>query len=314
MVSSARKTWHCPVVYKIKKPVRFSFVDASTPAKRYRLCQDEVRPNQLAPRLYQRVAAIAEERGSYVLIPDTIVTERNIREFAVVMHRLPTERMLDRMVDSGLIKLADIQELANKLAAFHATASTAQSKSWGSPPALARLINNTVAEAERLAADTVTRKRLAMVGQYTRRYLMSHLQSLGERVRRGPICEGHGDLRCDSVCFTPQGLTILDRVEYSEGLRYGDVASELASLVLDLEMAERPDLADVLMKAYVAASNDAGIADLLPFYKCYRAVFRGNLETLTSLQIELPLERRMLARHNVSRFFAVAETLATGSP
>jgi uncharacterized protein len=93
---------------------------------------------------------------------------------------------------------------------------------------------------------------------------MTHLQLLSQRVRYGRVREGHGDLRCDSVCLLPQAGTFIDRVEYSEDSRYGDVASEIASLALDLEMAERSDLADAFVKAYVAAGNDAHLPDLLP--------------------------------------------------
>jgi len=301
-------------VYKVKKPVRFSFIDAATPANRYRLCHDEVRLNRrLAPEVYVGVAGIAERCAGYVLVADATVSQHNVRDFAVVMHRLPGERMLDRMVAGGTISLAEIQELANKLAAFHGSESIARSKVWGSALAVSRLVGSTVAEADRLAADTVTRDRLATVGKYLRRYVRNHQQSLDNRARDGRVRHGHGDLRCASVCFAPQALAIIDCVEYSEGLRYGDVASELASLALDLEMVERCDLAEALVKAYIAASNDAELPELLRFYKCYRAVLRGTRETLTSLQTELPLGRRMLARNNASRWFAVAESLTAGS-
>ena len=301
-------------VYKVKKPVRFSFIDATTPAKRYRLCHDEVRLNRrLAPEVYVGVAGIAERPAGYVLVPDATVTQNNVREFAVVMQRLPRERMLDRMVAGGTVCLVELRELANKLAAFHVNGSIAKSKVWGSALAVSRLVGSTVAEADRLAADTVTRDRLATVGKYLRRYVINHQQSLDNRARDGRVRDGHGDLRCDSVCFAPQGLAIMDCVEYSEGMRYGDVASELASLALDLEMVERSDLADGLVRAYVAASNDAELPELLRFYKCYRAVLRGKRETLTSLQTEFPLERRMLARNNATRAFAAAESLATAS-
>ena len=263
--------------------------------------------------MYVGVAGIAERREDYVLVPDATVSQHNVRDFAVVMHRLPGERMLDRMVAGGTISLAEIQELGNKLAGFHGSGSIAKSKVWGSALAVSRLVGSTVAEADRLAADTVTRDRLATVGKYLRRYVINHQQSLDNRARDGRVRDGHGDLRCDSVCFAPQALAIMDCVEYSEGMRYGDVASEIASLALDLEMVERPDLADALVKAYVAASNDAELPDLLQFYKCYRAVLRGEREALTSLQTELPLGRRMLARNNASRAFAVAESLATAS-
>jgi uncharacterized protein len=139
-------------VYKVKKPVRFSFIDATTPAKRYRLCHDEVRLNRrLAPEVYVGVAGIAERRAGYVLVPDATVSQHNVRDFAVVMHRLPGERMLDRMVAGGTISLAEIQELANKLAGFHGSGSIARSKVWGCAPAVARLVCSGVAEAEELA-------------------------------------------------------------------------------------------------------------------------------------------------------------------
>ncbi len=302
------------LVYKVKKPVRLSFVDAGTPAQRYRLCQDEVLLNRrLAPEVYVGVAGIAQRGGGYVLVADALASQQNVREFAVVMHRLPRERMLDRMVAGGTISRAGIQELAEKLAGFHARGSIAKAKIWSSAPAIARLVRSNLAEAEELAADTVTRERLAAAGTYLRRYVITHQQSLDNRARDGRVRDGHGDLRCASVCFAPQALAIINCVEYSEGLRYGDAASELAALALDLEMAERPDLAEALVKAYVAASNDAELPELLRFYKCYRAVLRGKLEALTSLQAELPRERRMLARHHASRAFAVAASLAAAS-
>jgi aminoglycoside phosphotransferase family enzyme len=146
-----------------------------------------------------------------------------------------------------------------------------------------------------------------------RRFISSHRQSLDNRARDGYVRDGHGDLRCDSVCFSPAGLAIIDCVEYSEKLRYVDAASEVASLTLDLKLARRCDLADELVAAYTAETGDAGLPALLRFYQCYRAILRGKLEMLLSLQKALPTERRMLARSNASRFFAFAESHVTAS-
>ncbi|MBV8773228.1 MAG: adenylyl-sulfate kinase, partial [Deltaproteobacteria bacterium] len=78
------------LVYKVKKPVRLSFIDAATPAKRYRLCHDEALLNQrLAPEIYIGVAGVAEQDGSYFLVPNATTSQGNMREFAVVMRRLP---------------------------------------------------------------------------------------------------------------------------------------------------------------------------------------------------------------------------------
>jgi aminoglycoside phosphotransferase family enzyme len=298
-------------VYKVKKPVHFSFVDARTPAKRYRLCQDEVRLNRrLAPDLYLGLAGITARSDGYELVPNATLGEPRVCEFVIVMHRLPSERMLSRIVASQTIGLAEIEQLAGKLAEFHLNCSIANSKIWGSPAALSRLMAATIAEAELLIADTVMRNSLAMASRYLRGYVINHDQLLDNRARNGRVRHGHGDLRADSVCLVPRACAIVGCVEYSEGLRYCDVASELASVTLDLEMAERNDLSDAMVQAYIAATDDAEIPGLMPFYKCYRALRRGQLEMLTSLQTELPREQRMLARHHASRWFALAEKVA----
>jgi len=298
-------------VYKIKKPVHFSFIDVRTPAKRYRLCHDEVLLNRrLAPDVYLGVAGISARSASYNWVPDATNSEPHVREFAIVMHRLPGEQMLSQMVASQMISLAEIQRLAEKLAAFHFNCSIAKSKIWGSAPALSRLITATVAEAEALIADTVMRNRLAVAARCLRGYVISYQHLLDNRARNGRVRDGHGDLRANSICLLPQALKIIGCVEYSEGLRYCDVASELASVMLDLEMAERTDLADALMQEYIAASDDAELARLIPFYKCYRALRRGQFEMLISLQTEMPRERRMLARNYASGWFQLAEHIA----
>jgi uncharacterized protein len=298
-------------VYKIKKPLRSSIVDAGTPAKRYRLCQEEVLFNRrLAPAVYLGVSAVARSQRSYMLVVDPAAVKGGPPEFAVVMRRLPSEQMLERMLARNSVKVNDVEELARKLASFHTSASIAKSKVWGSAQAISRLVTGNLAEAQVNTADSVTRDQLAVAATYTRRFLISHNQTLDNRARDGHVLEGHGNLRCKSVCFAPDGPAILDCAASNEGLRYGDVASELASLAVDFDLLERSDLADALFKTYVAETNDQQLFDVLGFYKCYRAILRGKFETLVSLQADLPTEQRIAARTQARQLFALAGNYA----
>ena len=294
--------------YKIKKPLRFPFYDATTAAKRCQLCADEVMLNRrLAPEVYIGVRCIVQRRHGYALT-ESLDGGDDVREFALVMRRLPSERTLQRMASDGTASASDIRTLAQTLAAFHASASIEKSRVWGSAQAVSRLIADNLSWAQNIAADSVTRESLAAVGASARRYLNAHQQSLDARMRNGRVREGHGDLRCDCVFFVADSPVILDCVEYSESLRYGDVISELASLAVDLDLAGRADLGYELMRAYSAETNDSHLAELLGLYKCYRAVLRGGLELLESLQTDLSTERRIAARDNARRLFALAET------
>ena len=295
-------------VYKIKKPIRSPFFDASTPAKRYQLCRDELSTNRrLAPDLYLGVIGIRKERNTYTLVSqlDSLVTA-HLREFAVVMRRLPHEGMLDWMLAHGSVNERHMRELAKALAAFHASAPIVSSRLWGSPEAISRRIASHLAEARQIAADSLTRRTLDAVSDYANRFVLSHRQILDNRVRDGQVREGHGDLRCESICFEPTRVTIFHCFEGGEEARYADVVSDLAALAVDLDASERPEMASELLKVYAMDTQDHLVDELLPFYKCYRALWRARFETLTSIQTDLPAEVRMRARDNARRLYALA--------
>lgn len=303
------------LVYKIIKPLRLGSLDATTPANRYQLCQDEVFLNrQVAGNVYLGVSSIADVSGGFVLVNDPQDKTADVREFAVVMRRLPQDRFLDQMVIERSIRLTDIRALAKKLTAFHASASIAKAKLWGSAQAILQRVTGNLAEARDLAADSLTRESIGAVQNYALRFITTHRQSLDNRARDGRVCEGHGNLRCESVCYDAHGVVVLGRIKHHESLRYVDTALEFASLAVDLDLLGRPDLDDALIEAYLARTKDWEAARLLPFYKSYRAIVQGKLEMLATLQADLPIAQRLAARGNARRLFALAHRYAEGQP
>jgi hypothetical protein len=301
------------LVYKIKKPIRFGLADATTPLRRYRLCQDEVFLNRpIAGDVYLGVRTIIGTPAGYAFADDHSNTASSAQEFAVVMRRLPSDRFLDQMVANASVTLDDIRTIARKLIAFHAEASTAKAQLWGSAQAISQLLTNNLAEAQQLAADSLTQESIAAVQSYVLRFVITHRQSLDNRARDGRVRAGHGDLRCPSVCFAGPGIMILGRMKYRESLRYVDAALELASLMVDFDLFGRSDLAHELIVSYVAETNDLEVAQLLHFYKSYRAILQGKFEILASLQTDLPITQRISARGNARRLFALAHGYADG--
>jgi len=104
-------------VYKVKKPVHFSFVDFSTLERRRHFCHEEVRLNRrLAPHVYIGVVAICRAGVTYRLGSEG---DDAAVEYAVRMRRLPADRTLDQLLDRGEVTLAMIDQLARRLADFH---------------------------------------------------------------------------------------------------------------------------------------------------------------------------------------------------
>ena len=120
------------------------------------------------------------------------------------------------------------------------------------------------------------------------------------------MCEGHGDLRCEHVSLDGETITIIDCVEFSERLRYVDVASDVGFLAMDLDRLGAFGLSDELVGAYREASGDADLPLLIPLYKFHRALVRAKVESLTSRDAAIAPTVRDPAAAAAGRYVALA--------
>jgi len=302
-------------VYKVKKPVNYAFADATTLESRYFLCREEVRLNRrLAPGTYLGVVPIVD-RGTRLALADYAeMQDPNVREYAVRMRRLPDDRMLDHLLRIGEVRPRAIGKIAHRLAGFHRAASIANGVRYGSAAAISRTVLENLDECRPAIETTVGDRGFDPIRDYLSRFIAAHRELLDLRARQGRVCEGHGDLRCEHVCLTEE-IDIFDCVEFNEQLRYGDVASDLAFLAMDLDAFGAPHLADELIRAYSKESNDRALATLITFYKCHRACIRGKVDYLKSLKPEVPPEERERARERArAKFSLAARYAACGRP
>jgi len=291
-------------VYKIKKPVRFSFLDFSTLEKRRWFCREEVRLNRrLAPDIYRGVVAVCRSGLGYRLGPEE---DPDAVEFAVHMRRLPDDRMLDRMLERDLVTPEMMDRLAARLAEFHRQAETGpEILRCGEPEQLARVIADDAAEVRPFRDLTVR----ARDDEAIQRFFGDALASLDSVFRRRlverRIRDGHGDLHAAHVCFT-DGLIIFDCIEFNPAFRYRDVASEVGFLAMDLESHGHRELSAHFIFRYATHSRDADLPRLVPFYQCYLAYIRGKVESLKSAEAEVGEQERVQARAKARHYFELA--------
>lgn len=294
-------------VYKVKKPVRFAFVDASTLEARRRLCLEEVRLNRrLAPEIYLGVAPIHASDGGFALGGLIEEPPTDVVEYAVAMRRLPKERMLDRLLSEGTVGTDEIEAIARCLGKFYCSASREAAARYGCASAVAQMVMGNLAECERFEGYTLNRAQMRGLVGYTRAFLDQEWHLLNRRAREGRVIEGHGDLRCEHIWLMGERIAIFDCVEFSERLRYGDAACDVAFLAMDLERLGAPRLAARLCASYAAITDDPDFTRVLPFYESYRAVVRAKVESLKSLDSQVPRAEREQARALAARYFAIA--------
>lgn len=302
-------------VFKVKKPVRFSFLDYSTLDKRLHYCREEVRLNRrLAPDVYLGVVPIWRSDGEFVL-GDGIGTPRGgkIVDYAVKMRRLDDERSLAGLIRKGRAGLNEIRAIARTIAHFHASAPSDRAAQYGGPSTVWQRIENNFEETKAFESVTHSRRDRELLWQYSREFFESRKGLLENRVKEGRVREGHGDLRAEHVYVSlPGAISIVDCVEFSESLRTCDGVSEIAFLAMDLDFLDAQDLSHELVAVYAKATSDPQVQELFPFYATYRALVRAKVECLKSAEAEIPEEDRNAARSRAQRYFDLAFRYATG--
>ncbi|HEY4387889.1 MAG TPA: AAA family ATPase [Ktedonobacteraceae bacterium] len=320
-------------VYKLKKPMNFGFFDYSTPALRRHFCQQEVYINsKLAPQIYLGVAPVIVSVGGHVRFgttyhpdevpyPWTPLAGGYVIDFAVVMVRLADETTLESRVRTGMAA-PQLEEVAQEIAAFHrSTPSNEHIASFGALEVVAKNWEENFAQMKPYIGRTLDAATYDLLVDYVHCFLKEHAALFAMRQRGGYIRDCHGDLRLQHIYLSeakqdatqdPPHIVILDRIEFNERFRYGDVAAEVAFLTMELDAACRADLSRIFSSAYSHAAHDETLYELLPFYSCYRACVRGKVFSFQLDEPEIADVQREAVSREASSLFALAAHYASG--
>jgi aminoglycoside phosphotransferase family enzyme len=256
--------------YKLKKPVRYEFLDFSTIDARRFYCEEELRLNRrLAADVYLGVAALAIDASGHLHLDG----DGAAVDWLVKMRRLPTRLMLDYAIRHGTAGANEIGKLAARLADFYRTCAPIAIDPLEYRSRFLSHIDTWNLELSRLAYQLPVEQINAIT--LAQRAVVQDLSALlDERVQTGRIVEGHGDLRPEHVCLRPEPC-IIDCLEFSRDLRIIDRADEIAFLALECERLGAIELGTLLLRTYSELSGDYPPAALIHFYQSYRATLRA---------------------------------------
>lgn len=300
-----------PYVYKVKKAVDLGFLDFSSLASRQRFCREEVRLNRrLCPDVYEGVVPISRTEHGLVFERDT-----NVVEYAVKMRRMRDGRFLHQLVERGQATPRDLERVAERLAAFYLDqCSSPELAEWGRISSLKISTRENFEQVEPFVGDLITAPAFALLREYTNMFFHTKEPLLNRRRAEGHVLDGHGDLRLEHIHLTENAVRIFDCIEFNERLRCIDTANDVAFLAMDLDYHNRPDLASVFVECISRRLSDESLAELLDFYKCYRACVRGKVEGMRSREPEIAVSDRQESRDAAVRYFQLALNYAvTGS-
>ncbi len=266
-------------VYKLKKPVRFEFLDFSTSKLRHHACLEEMRLNcRLSPDVYLGVWPITvTETGCLEL-----AGSGNPVDWVVQMRRLPADAALDRRIVAGRVTPEELQAIAELLINFYARLTPERINGEQYRSDLERHLRANAVACIREASQ-YDRQRIRRVFGQQLLYLRVAAPLLDERVRAGQIVDGHGDLRPEHI-FLEATPAIIDCIEFSTELRRVDVLDDLSFLAMECDRLGQGRVGQQIVAACLAARGDSSPLQLLNFYKSYRSLVRAKIVMLRIAQ------------------------------
>ncbi len=261
--------------YKIKKPVKFSFVDFRALAQRKHFCEEEVRLNQrLAPEIYQGVVPIlyCPTKGLWSIDPVSPFDCAEIVDWAVKMHAFNASGTLDQ---AGEIQPRQIDAIADAIASFHEHEKPiAAPTPFSSPAEIARIANENLGD---LKAQWPNDPRIARLDDWNKQTLEKLKPFFEQRQVNGAVKDCHGDLHLGNIAWGNDKPIIFDCIEFSDTLRCIDVINEIAFLFMDLHAKGQATMAWRFLNRWLEHTGDYDGLKSLMFYASYRALVRAKI-------------------------------------
>ena len=305
-----------PRAYKIKRPVRFPFLDFSTLALREAACRREIAVDRpIAPSIYRGVVAVTREADGRLALGGA----GEPVEWAVAMNRFDETATLDRVVARGPLASTLVADLARIVADAEARAPRRAVAPWRAD-LFAYLDQN--ARAFALRPDLFPPSEAEALDRRARRRLDVLSDLLDERERLGRIRLGHGDLHAGNVAVIDGRPQLFDAVEFDDAIATGDVLYDAAFMIMDLEARGDRAAARAFLDRWLVETvrhearlrPDRPVAELLeaelgalvalPLWLSIRAALRAKIAAATSLH--LPVLERTLAEAEARRLFDLA--------
>jgi aminoglycoside phosphotransferase family enzyme/predicted kinase len=292
-------------VYKVKRAVKFPFLDYSSTSKRKAACEAEIEVNRsFAPDIYRGVVAITREANGALALGG----DGEAEDWAVEMRRFDESATLDRLADEGRIEPALVDALAHAVARAHAGAPVVAAEPW--IDALSRFIDqNDSAFGESL--DLFAAASTAQLTQASRAAFARLRPLLRERGERGLVRRGHGDLHLGNIALIDGRPVPFDAIEFDPLIAAGDVLYDLAFLLMDLTERRLQEAANVVLNRYLAQTrrdSDLDALAALPLFMSVRAAIRAKVTAARLETTPLPKPGEARERANRAAIVKAAQT------
>lgn len=258
-------------VFKLKRARALSYLDFSTPEKRRKNCEAELRLGMMmAPGLYRGVHAVSRNRDGLLALDG----KGEAIDWLVEMRRFDQDALFDRLAEHGGLTPTLMRDLADTIAAFHETAEKAPQ--WGGPDRVHAILRDIVGNLESFPQIFAPADVGNLAAQLEAQFV-AFRALIEQRNRAGKVRRCHGDLHLRNICLFDGKPTLFDPIEFNDAISSVDVLYDLAFLLMDLIHREHGEFANLVFNRYLDISGEGGGLALMPLYLAMRAAIRAHV-------------------------------------
>jgi aminoglycoside phosphotransferase family enzyme/predicted kinase len=267
--------------WKLKRAVRFDYLDFSTRDRRRRMCEAEVQLNRrTAPTLYRGVVPITQASDGTLSLggPGEAI------DWLVEMNRFDEGLLLDRLADSGRLEVPLMRSLALAVANLHREATPRATN--GGSAGMRRVIDGNASGFAEFGQTCLHPSSCRSLTEASLREVGLRTPLLEARRLSGRVRQCHGDLHLRNIVLLDSQPTLFDAVEFNDDIACIDVLYDLAFLLMDLWRRGLPRHANTVWNGYLANTDESwdGLSALPLFLSCRAAVRAKTSATAAAMQ------------------------------
>jgi uncharacterized protein len=289
--------------WKLKRAVRYDYLDFSTVERRRSMCEAELRINRrAAPALYLGVVSVTRERdGSLALGGSGPAVD-----WVIEMARFDQEALFDRLAARGALDMKLMSGLATAVASFHRGADLRHDH--GGRAGMEWVVEGNAGGFAEQGVGTLDAPTCARLTSAARHAVDCHAALLDARRAAGLVRQSHGDLHLRNIVLLDGTPTLFDAVEFNDEISCIDVLYDLAFLLMDLWRRGLPRHANAVWNGWLREMLDYGGVSLLPLFLSCRAAIRAKTSA-TAANLQTNPERRGELVLLAQEYLATAERL-----
>ena len=293
---------------KLKRAVKYDYLDFSTVERRRAMCEAEVRINRrTAPSLYRGVVAVTRQPDGSLALGGSATP----LDWLVEMVRFDQDGLFDRLAARGALDLALMRPLAIAIGRLHESAE--RRPGHGGAAGMAWVLDGNASGFAEQGVGILDPAACGDVTRNARGQLERHRRLLDARRDHGFVRQCHGDLHLRNIVLLEGSPTLFDAIEFNDEIACIDVLYDLAFLLMDLWRRQLPHHANAVWNGYLAEMKDLGGIPLLPLFLSSRAAVRAKTSATAAI-LQGDLQRRRELQELARDYLAMAQRLLHPPP